>query len=369
MHVNGPIGLVIVQSTTYCNLDCSYCYLPGRAKRSVIAVETVHKIFERIRDCDFRGDTITVVWHAGEPTTLPIALYERYFAAIERVCAGQFSIRHSFQTNGTLVNRNWCEFFKRHNVQVGVSLDGPQSVHDASRTYRNGMGSHSNSLRGYRLLKECGLSPGIIAVATRNLISDPYGFHDFLLAEKATWLGLNVEEIEGIHTDSTLLNESNAEEWYQFVRALYRLTNESGITVREFDGLEAMFKSKGRTYDDQSHPFRIVSFSVNGDFSTFSPELLTTTHHGRDFVLGNVYDSSLETVLGTQKFISIRNEIEQGVGRCEAECEFFEFCGGGAPANKMSETGSFATTRTQYCYFRRQLLTSAVVDEMLATLN
>ena len=71
----GPIGLVVVQSTSLCNLDCSYCYLPDRQKKRVFDLEMLPLLIQRILESPYAGPEFSLVWHAGEPLTLPSSWY------------------------------------------------------------------------------------------------------------------------------------------------------------------------------------------------------------------------------------------------------------------------------------------------------
>src|SRR5271165_6504710 len=143
----GPINLVIVQATSFCNLDCGYCYLPDRQLRNQIPLELVTTIFDRVFESPFVGDAFTVCWHAGEPLAMPVSFYRDAFEAVERsrLAHGrdQCFVTQSVQTNATLITQAWCDLFKEYCVEVGVSIDGPAAVHDAHRKYRSGHGSHA----------------------------------------------------------------------------------------------------------------------------------------------------------------------------------------------------------------------------------
>ena len=72
----GPIGLVVVQSTSLCNLDCSYCYLPDRQKKRVFDLDLLPLLMQRILESPYAGPEIALVWHAAEPLTLPNSWYD-----------------------------------------------------------------------------------------------------------------------------------------------------------------------------------------------------------------------------------------------------------------------------------------------------
>ncbi len=132
------VDVVVVQPTPFCNINCSYCYLPSRNDRTVIAQSTVANLFSKVFGSGWAAPQITVIWHAGEPLAVPVAFYREAFASIERLrLADHVCVGHSFQTNGMLISPAWCEFFAEWSVDVGVSVDGPRHLHDRVRVTRD----------------------------------------------------------------------------------------------------------------------------------------------------------------------------------------------------------------------------------------
>src|SRR5262249_51685452 len=105
----------------------------------------------------------------------------------------------------------------------------------------------------------------------------------------------------------------------------------------------------------ENKPWAIVNVDCEGNFSTYSPELLgvsSLTHGG--FTLGNVTTDSLEAVMASPRFRRLEDEIGRGVEMCREGCGYFPFCGGGPPANKYFENGTFASTETLFCRLHKQ---------------
>lgn len=154
----GPIQLVVIQPTTFCNLDCDYCYLPNRQLRYKLSLDLLDPIFEKIFASQLVGEEFTVVWHAGEPLTIPIAFYEAAFQKIDHLSrqlnSNQCTISHSIQTNGTLIDQAWCDLIRKYKIRIGVSLDGPAFIHDAHRKTRKGTGTHVSTMRGASFLQK-----------------------------------------------------------------------------------------------------------------------------------------------------------------------------------------------------------------------
>jgi uncharacterized protein len=138
--------LIIIQATPFCNVNCRYCYLPHRSSTKRIDDRTLKRTFEFLFAEPRLSDPVSIVWHAGEPLVPPISFYENAFRIAERCNTQGVRIVHSFQTNGTLINQDWCDFIKRHDVKIGVSLDGPQHIHDTQRIDRAGRGTFDRTM-------------------------------------------------------------------------------------------------------------------------------------------------------------------------------------------------------------------------------
>src|SRR5579864_2874902 len=146
-------------------------------------------------------------------------------------------VTHCFQTNGTLINQEWCDFIKRHDVHVGVSLDGPRHVHDAHRVDRAGKGTFPRTLHGLKLLQQNNIDASIIMVLTRYALAYPDEVWQFFIEHGLTHLAFNVEEIEGVHTASSLTTSDTVPQFKRFFTRILELrdTLDNPPSVRELD--------------------------------------------------------------------------------------------------------------------------------------
>ena len=106
----------------------------------------------------------------------------------------------------------------------------------------------------------------------------------------------------------------------------------------------------------ENKPFAIVNVGCDGEFSTYSPELLglSSPRHG-SFALGNIATDSLSSVLSSPRFRALDDEIAQGIDMCRRDCRYFAMCGGGPPGNKFFENGTFASTETMSCRLQKKV--------------
>jgi uncharacterized protein len=350
--------LLILQPTPFCNIDCDYCYLPQRDSSARMNVETARRAAARLVQDGLASDEITVAWHAGEPLTVPIAFYDSAMDAIDEALA-PCRVSHSIQTNATLVNDAWCEFIARRGVRMGVSVDGPARVHDAHRRTRDGKGTHERVVRGMAALRAHGIPFHAIAVVTAEALDEPDAFVDFFIEQGVAEVGCNFDEVEGGHARSSLDTRETDHATF-LARLLERSVADGGrFRVRELANAFQLIAHGLATYDwrgerlplnAQVVPFALVNVAWNGDFSSFSPELLgQRSHDFMDFRLGNVAHESYFESTKSDAFRRLWGAVRTGVRRCGESCAHFDFCGGGAPANKLYENGDMASAETLYC--------------------
>jgi uncharacterized protein len=354
----------VLQPTPFCNIDCSYCYLSDRGSAARMSLATLDLACRRVFESAFLGRELQVAWHGGEPLTVPLAWYEEATALIAARRPASLRLTHAFQTNGLLLNADWARFFARTGARVGLSIDGPADLHDANRRTRLGRGTHAGAMRAARLLQDQGVAFHVITVLTDRALDDPERLFDFYVRHGVSEVGFNIEEIEGANTASSLAGDNEAK-YREFIRRFFALVWQAPgvLKVREFESALGYLLSEGPVRDEQNEPFAIVSVSHDGAISTFSPELLGA-HHPRfgGFAFGHVAAHGLADVAAGVPFRTVSREIRRGVEACRRDCRYFRWCGGGAAANKLFETGRFDTTETMHCRLTRQV----VLDEVIA---
>ena len=339
---------------------------------------TLRSVVKGIFATDLSRESLTFVWHAGEPLAVPIAWYRRAFEIIHEEAPCHLRIIHSVQSNGTLLDEAWCDFIKETGICLGLSIDGPAEIHDAHRKTRQGVGTHERAMRGVALLKDHGIDFHVIAVITQHSLGQADRIFDFFVSNGIMSFGLNIEEQEGINTTSSLQAEHDDRVAAFFRRLFERQKAMHGaVSIREFDyALQRLLSKRDAASEDfvydneQVRPFGILSVDYQGNFSTFSPEMLglTTPKYG-NFSFGSFLTGGLENSLTSENFLAALEDTKAGVERCRRECSFFNLCGGGAPANKYFENGSFDSTETSYCRNVIQLPISIVLEDIESELS
>ncbi len=371
-----PVGrpeveMVIIQPTPFCNINCSYCYLPDRSNKHVLSQATVTRLFTELFASGWTNPELTILWHAGEPLAVPISFYREAFATIERLRPKDgprpVVVKHSFQTNGMLITDAWCDLFKEWNVGIGVSIDGPRELHDFHRKTRSGAGTFDKTIAGIRCLREAGYPFHVLSVLSRASLEMPEEMLAFYISEGIEHVCFNVEESEGDYVSDLFQGGELRQHFETFLRTFWHLARADGRIkfVREIDhALPRVFRPEGvRARNIQVEPLGMINVDSHGNVSSFSPELLGYKNADYDdFLLGNINTSSLAEIYRTSVDSAFLRDITKGVEACRAHCEYFSVCGGGAPVNKFFENGRFDSTTTSFCTLTQMVPTDLILE-------
>ncbi|MGE4048038.1 MAG: cyclophane-forming radical SAM/SPASM peptide maturase GrrM/OscB [Acetobacteraceae bacterium] len=363
------IETLVIQPTPFCNIACTYCYLPHRSDRSVMSQQTLQAVFERIFESGWQAPELNVIWHAGEPLVMSVEYYRAAFDLIEQMRPWDLRLRHSIQTNGTLISPAWCELFREYHVGVGVSIDGPRHLHDVHRRTRSGRGTFDRTLAGIRMLRSHGVNFHVITVLSQDSLGDPEGLADFYVAEGIDQVCFNVEESEGDHQSGLFAQTSLQHRYTTFLEQFWRYARRQGKFrfLREMDAMlpRILRPEEVALANEQVAPFSMMNVACNGDVSSFSPELLGLKNANYDdFIIGNVHTHSLHQMHESAVMQRMAHDIADGVEACRATCPYFSICGGGAPINKLTENGSFVSARTRFCELTQMAPINLILDAL-----
>jgi uncharacterized protein len=374
-HLAAETRLVVIQPSSFCNIDCRYCYVPERSNRAVIQDTVLEDILTKVFQSRRVPDGFTLVWHNGEPLALGRNFFQRALSIIRRVNPGK-SFKHAIQTNATLIDDRWADFLAESNICPSVSIDGPRYVHDVNRVTRRGTGTLDDTLRGIQCLRRRGIP--LVALAVVSLTSLPFGkeIFNFLFELGFESIGLIVEEPWGANSNSSLDTHNRQaidEAFEQFIEDFFHawFPNRHQVTVREFSEvgqslISLKHKRQAVSRFQDSSPGTVLSFDRLGNITTFSPQMIAGTQdESSKFIVANISDvPDLEHIGVAQKHIELFEAIERGIDMCRHECGYFDLCGGGSPASKFYEHGRFDCTETRDCRFTKQKVTQLLLNQM-----
>jgi uncharacterized protein len=211
---NAPQAFHLLAKPTgaICNLACSYCFFldkellyPGsKFRMSEATLETyMRQLIE-----SHRSSRVTVAWQGGEPTLMGVDFYRKAIRFQEKYRRPGMTFENTMQTNGTLLDDEWCAFFKENNFLIGLSLDGPRHLHDIYRVDKGGQPTFDKVLRGLRLLQKYGVEYNILVTVNRVTGDHPKEIYRFLRDEVGTsWIQF-IPVVERMNPDGLNLIQS-----------------------------------------------------------------------------------------------------------------------------------------------------------------
>lgn len=169
----GPVAFstMLKPAGSACNLDCHYCYYLDKAVqyggRQAVMSDELLELYVKQYICANEVDTVQFCWHGGEPLLLGVDFYRRAMEFQRKYADGK-RIENTLQTNGTLVDEAWCDLFASNNFLVGVSLDGPEDIHDAFRLTKGGKPTFARVMETVRMFERSGVEFNTLSVVNRR---------------------------------------------------------------------------------------------------------------------------------------------------------------------------------------------------------
>jgi len=353
---------IILQPTSLCNLNCKYCYLVDRDKNLKMVPAVIEKVVDAMEACNY---PFKVTWHGGEPTSSGLKHFESLLHPMRGLMSRNL-IQQVIQTNGTLIDKRWCEFFQKYSFNVGISIDGPEWA-NRKRVNWNDVGSYHKILAGVNFLRVAGIKFSVICVVTNSTITRPEELYEFFCNLGCFSLGINFEEKIGINSTAVNSNELVIDFWQRLFRAWRK---NPQIEIYSFKRMLSRLEdiSHGRPTVVQRAVDKIDLFpsvSYSGDVILLSPEFLNTKSAEHvDFIVGNVLHEPLLDILDRWRSINYVTGFVEGVKKCQEACSYFSVCGGGQASNKFFEHGAVNITETSFCRNAYQHLAEVVVGEL-----
>jgi uncharacterized protein len=325
-----------------CNLDCQYCYY--RDKRSLYPDTAALRMPESLLEeyivqhiAAAGGPEIAFSWHGGEPTTLGVDFFRKAVELQRKHKPAGWRIRNGIQTNGVLLDEEWCRFLAAEGFSVGLSLDGPAELHDAYRVTRGGQPSHPQALRGYELLRKHAVPADIVCVVHNLNVRHPLTVYRFFREIGCRYLGfLPAVERAPERPDGVGPYTPSAEAYGAFLCKIFDewIERDTGrIAVQTFE--EAARPALGLEHSlcvFRETCGQIPVLEHNGDF--FPCDHFVDREHR----LGNIRETPLGELLESQAQWAFGEAKRDALPRYCRECETLAMCHGGCPKYRFIRT-------------------------------
>ncbi len=370
-----PFSVMVKPAGARCNLNCTYCFYQEKDSlypdaRAPAMSDDVQENFIRRYIQSQPGNTVTFAWQGGEPTLLGVDYFRQVVTLQQKHAEGK-TIENAFQTNGVLLDDAWCSLFKEHGFLIGLSIDGPEDLHDAYRINKGGAGSFRQVMRGLDCLKKHQVEFNTLTVLHKDNANHPLRIYRFLkqigsrfqqyipIVERAgvaeTEDGLSLVSPafpgEALVTDWSIAPE-------QYGRFLTDVFDEwvrrdvGRVFVQLFDSTLSTWLGKGAelcVY--QPTCGRGLAMEHNGD-------LYACDHYVYpDFRRGNIMDTDLDKLVFSDRQTAFGRAKEESLpGQCRG-CEVRVACNGGCPKHRFSMTAEGEPGLNYLCAAHRDFFT------------
>ncbi len=333
-----------------CNLACQYCFFldkellyPGsRFRMSDEILETyIRQLVEA-----HGTPQVTVAWQGGEPTLMGVDFYRRAIELQKRYARPGMTFENTMQTNGTLLDDEWCEFLKENDFLVGISIDGPRELHDTYRVDKGGKPTFDRVMKGLRLLQKHEVEYNVLVAVNRTNADRPLEVYEFLRDEAGTsWMQF-IPVVERIDEDGRRLYQQGTsvsersvlpEQFGAFLGATFDewVRNDVGkIFVQTFEASLRNWMglpSSGMCVFEETCGLGLA-LEHNGD-------LYSCDHFVEpEYLLGNIQDTKIGELVAGEKQRDFGRDKRDALPRACRECDVLFACHGECPKNRFLTT-------------------------------
>lgn len=330
-----PIGAV-------CNLGCTYCYYlekkelyPNKGNKTIMSDDLLERFVSQYIEAQTM-QPILFTWHGGEPLMRDISFYKKALALQRKYAKGK-QISNTLQTNGTLLNDEWCEFFRENNFLIGISIDGSKPFHDKYRTTKDLRPTFDHVVRGINLLKKHGVEYNIMGVVNDFNMNYPLEFYQFFKDIDSHYIQFS-PAVESDSNGNVTQWSVTPEKWGDFLIAIFNewVRKDVGTYfVQYFDSALANWVGVDPG---------ICIFAKNcghAGVMEFNGDVYSCDHFVYpQYKLGNINDKTLiemmystqQSEFGLAKSASLSSQCKQ--------CKYLFACRGECPKNRISKTQS-----------------------------
>lgn len=343
---NGPV----------CNLNCKYCFYLEKERLyperpDFLMNDSVLESFIKQKIETDHSDTVSFAWQGGEPTLSGVEFFRQAVELQNKYSDGR-RIENTLQTNGVLLNDEWCEFFAENNYLIGVSIDGPEDIHNQYRISKGNKPTFNKVMKGIECLKKHSVQFNTLTVVHKGNSSHPLEVFNFLKETGGGFMQFIpiVERFTSMPGDDGLalvspdyIGEAQLTEWSvgpeQFGDFLIEIFNEWVLKdvgkyfVQIFDvALESWLGIKASLCVFSETCGSAMALEHNGDL--YSCDHYVYRHHK----LGNIMDSPLELLVNSQQQIKFGLDKSDLLPEYCLKCDVKFVCNGECPKHRFLAT-------------------------------
>lgn len=341
-----PFSLLVKPASFGCNLRCKYCFYLEKKEffgsQHMMTTDVLEKMISSFLALDL--PQYSFGWQGGEPTMMGLDFFKKVVEFQQKHGRNGANVSNGLQTNGTLLDDEWCKHLGKYNFLVGISIDGPAAIHDKNRLTVSGQGSHDLVMKGMEALKRNNVEFNVLTLVTSANIQEPLLIYNYLKD-----LGVLYHQyIECVEFDKDgRLNEFavQPELWGEFLCRIFDEWYKHDtytVSVRLFDSILTKLVdnyANACPFDTDCRQYLVVE--NNGNIYPCDFYVLP------EYKLGNIMENSWEDMLNSPVYEAFGARKRQWNEKCD-KCKFLNICCGCCPKNRPDH-GSDPTKLSVLC--------------------
>jgi uncharacterized protein len=361
-----PVFHILAKPTgAVCNLECKYCFF---LSKEMLYPESHFRMADALLETYIRqlleahrGPEVEVAWQGGEPILRGLDFFKRSVELVKRYQRPGQKVQYTIQTNGTLLDDNWCTFFKENGFLVGLSIDGPREMHDAYRVDKRGQGTFDRVRRAWELLRRHQVEVNLLCTVHAANQDHPLEVYRFFRDDLGAEFIQFIPIVERVTENLLPLANEGWRERPGRVRPLYtvaghRVTRRSVQAQKYGEFLIAIFdewvrRDVGKVFIQHFDSALANWLGVPGSVCIFAPtcgQALAMEHTGDlyacdhfvepDYRLGNITETHMRDLVGLTQQTKFGLDKRDTLPRYCRECQVRFACHGECPKNRFLKT-------------------------------
>ena len=345
---------LIVKMTDACNFACQYCSVGDPKQTSRIELSYIKKFIDGCQELlEYKKDDwLTVLWHGGEPLMIGTDVYTELHEYILKKLPNT-KIKFNIQTNGSLINAQWIDFFEKYGICPGISLDGYKELHDVNRVDKEGKQTFDTVMKNIALLRSRGIEPGILMVLNTHENIDVDKLYDFLVDNKFNTkihAVFPAGKASGRHDLDMLFKK-----YVDILIALFKKAMRDN-KLYLIDPVYSLFSS---IINDRSMTECSYSGNCGRDFICLYEDG-NVSFCGRNdstqaLLYGNIKDKTPLDLYLSEQGQRLRGRVEAVKERGCGNCKYFKLCHGGCPFEALLHTDEIESKYVHCAEWKRLL--------------
>jgi len=336
-----PLNIMAFPAGPICNLHCKYCYYYNKTglypevnnfQMSEEVLEEYIKQYIELQPDPY----IAFGWQGGEPTLRGLPFFKKAVSLQKKYLPTDWQCQNSFQTNGTLLTKEWCKFFKENNFLIGISIDGPRELHDSYRTDKEGNPSFNSVMKGLNLLKTFDIDYNILCTVNNINAKYPLKVYHFFKEQKINFIQF-IPIVECIN-EKISIQSVDSRSFSRFLITIFDkwILNDYGeIFIQIFEECVSAWLGFGTTlctFKKTCGAAPVMEY--NGDLYTCDHFVFP------EYKLGNILETSIIELANSPILYEFGHSKLTDLPNICLQCKYCFICNGGCLRTRTVDTGN-----------------------------